>query len=552
MGGAHFAGAGAVSAGSDAGAGTGRRRLSLALVYVAVVALVVASAALRYRSGEIRYQNEDATWHVMLTVEAYNETPASQHLFLPLVSLGEEADKSIAWGHTIPDDQGNYYYTSFSPAGFFVAWAFTTALGLPVSESSLYLLNTVLLCASAAVLVHLLATVYDRSRHRAALSLVGAVAYVLVPEVLHGMGIVYWHQSVMQVTLLLQVAAYYHYAVRGSRGWRAAFYVLALVNPYVEWTGYVANVGFALAELARGRADGWRRALGRAAAIGGLTLCSLALFCGHYLLRVSPEDFFGSLLFSFTARSAASEQATFLDLLAGYPASFLWLWPLLGVVLVWALVARRGRLSLLPGTGTLLFVAAFPVLENVVMKQHAVAYPYDRMKAAFVLVILLCELARNALEAADERRGEGRRGGLAAGALVALTVAAGALNLASYVRSDTYIWDFAYRADNEAIARAVTERYPDAVYACNRGVRGYANMLFGRGIYEFQTVESAREIADERGADTVVYVVMDPPVVLDVQVYGPDAPEGVAYTAEDGEVTVTEGVPAELVVQPAS
>lgn len=535
MGGAHFA-KGDVTEGAREPSG---RPLLRALVYVAVVALVVASAALRFRTGDIAYQNEDATWHTLLTVQAYDETPASEHLFLPLVSLGEPADKYIPWGHTIPDDAGNYYYTSFSPAGFVAAWAFIKALGLPVAESSLYLFGTTLLAASAVVLVHLILLAFDRSPHREALALGGAVLYVFVPEILHGMGLVYWHQSLMQVTLLLQVAAYYHYAVRGSRAWRVAFYVLALLNPYVEWTGYVANVGFALAELARGRRDGWARALGRACAVGALTLASFALFCAHYLMRVSAADFAGSLLFSFTARNAASTDVTFLDLLAGYPVALRWLLAALAVLLALALVARRGRLSLAPGMGTLLFVSAFPVLENVIMKQHACRYSYDMMKAAVPLVLLACELARNAIEAPRNRR----LGTVGAASFVALAVAASALNFASYAADEHYVKDNPHRSDDAAIAREVTERYPDALYACDRGVRGYVNLLFGRGVYEFQTLEGARELAAERGDDTVVLVSMQSSVVLNVQVISPEDPEGVTYTVSEGQVTRTPGLP---------
>ena len=143
------------------------------LVCLAVALLVAASALVRAPREEVGYRNEDATWHVLLTVTAYDETPKSQHLFLPIVSLGGQADKGIPWGGTIPDAQGNYYYTSFSPAAFFVAWAFIRLFGLPVSEGSLYLLNSVLLAISALVLVWLLSRVYARSRFRDELCLAG-------------------------------------------------------------------------------------------------------------------------------------------------------------------------------------------------------------------------------------------------------------------------------------------------------------------------------------------------------------------------------------------
>ena len=84
-------------------------------------------SGLGWRDGGIGYHNSDATWHMPLTVTAYDETPISDHLFLPIVTLGEESGKGIPWGATIPDNKGNYYYTSFSPAGYFAAYLFYIA-----------------------------------------------------------------------------------------------------------------------------------------------------------------------------------------------------------------------------------------------------------------------------------------------------------------------------------------------------------------------------------------------------------------------------------------
>ena len=62
--------------------------------------------------------------------------PASEHAFLPIVSLGGDENKYIPWGATIPDEEGNYYYTSFSPAGYFVPWLFIKVFRLEICEKS--------------------------------------------------------------------------------------------------------------------------------------------------------------------------------------------------------------------------------------------------------------------------------------------------------------------------------------------------------------------------------------------------------------------------------
>ena len=123
----------------------GRNQL---LLIATAILMTISVSAFKYRSGEINYYNSDATWHTLLTVEAYNETPISEHLFLPIITLGSQDDKYITWGATLPDEKGNYYYTSFSAAGYFLPWLFMRIFKLPVTEQSLYLFNSFLFAVS--------------------------------------------------------------------------------------------------------------------------------------------------------------------------------------------------------------------------------------------------------------------------------------------------------------------------------------------------------------------------------------------------------------------
>lgn len=84
------------------------------------------------------FYNSDATYHVLLTMKCYEETPVSVHKFVPLVSLGQERDKGISWGATVPDQYGNYYYTSFSAAGFAFPYLVLKAAHIPLSMGALY------------------------------------------------------------------------------------------------------------------------------------------------------------------------------------------------------------------------------------------------------------------------------------------------------------------------------------------------------------------------------------------------------------------------------
>ena len=90
--------------------------------------------------------------------------------------MGGEENKWISWGSTIPDSQGNYYYTSFSPIGFFLPWLFMKIFNLPLAEKSLYLFNNILFAISAVLIVMLIGAVYENNKDRNILMIISAIA----------------------------------------------------------------------------------------------------------------------------------------------------------------------------------------------------------------------------------------------------------------------------------------------------------------------------------------------------------------------------------------
>jgi len=461
---------------------------------MAVIILVIAISAIKYRADEVNYLNADATWHTLLTIEAYNETPISEHLFLPIVSLGEDSDKYIPWGATVPDNKGNYYYTSFSPAGYFAPWFFIKVFHLDVTEKSLYIFNVVLLSISAVIWMLFIQQIYEGEKYRYWLSVLAAVLYILTPEVLHGMGIVYWSQSLMQVTLIAQIIAFYNKRKSGSMKATICFYLLALANPYIEWTGYIANVGFAFAVLILGYKGNWKKAFGKACILGGITIASFVLFSCHYLLRIDSAIFFETLKNRFMARNVMTA-VELTSVFGSYFKSFLYLWVLLLILIVWNIVIKK---NIEFKHRMLMLVLIFPILENVIMKEHALSYSYDRMKVGFIMSFVLCDLAFQILEYYKESK-------KIIIVLTLLVMCFGGLNLKSYMGNSAYTWNTNYRGENNKIAEYVNTVYSDSVLGVeNAGIRGYMNLLFGRGIYEYISADRLKEIAAERGKQYAV------------------------------------------------
>jgi len=113
---------------------------------VAVCILLAISLLFRLHDFEkvTGSQNLEASYHVLITLNALNESDVTHHWYLPTISLGEEKDKHIAWGATIPTRTGDYVYTSFTPYGFLAPYFALKISGQNISLESLAFFNFVL------------------------------------------------------------------------------------------------------------------------------------------------------------------------------------------------------------------------------------------------------------------------------------------------------------------------------------------------------------------------------------------------------------------------
>ncbi len=453
---------------------TNNSKKNIYLLYIMTIIIIIFVAIIKYKNYEVNYYNSDATWHTLLTIEAYNETPISKHLFLPIVSLGGNTDKNIPWGDTIPDKDGNYYYTSFSPAGYFLPWLFFKIFNLPISESSIYII-------SALLLVKIITFLYRKNRNVYLIAIVGLLVYISAPEILHGLGITYWHHSIMQVTLLIQLYYYLKSKQDNSKIAKYVFYGFTLINPYIEWTGYVANIGFALSEFFINFKKDKKQSL----IIILLTIISFILFCMHYLLVVDANLFFKTLKKRFLERGVTTN-TPITSLITGYITSFKYIWLALIILIIFDLIKNR-QIKL--ENKLVIFLCLFPVLENIIMKQHATVYSYDRMKMIFPLVFIMCELTCHIIENSKLKK-------IAASTIMLMIFFVLVLNTKNYINDTHYIWQTNYRTNNEKLAEYIKNNYENCILAIkDSGVRGYINLLFKRGIYELETLDNLKNIA---------------------------------------------------------
>jgi hypothetical protein len=466
----------------------------------AILVLFAISAALRWsKRDEILVTNIDASYHVLLTVRALNETPASIHHFLPTVTLGRELDRDVPFGATMRGPRGVYYYTSFPPLGFVAPWAFFRVTGLAPSIEHLLVFSLVIHLVATfliAFLVSDLAKAAGAARlTHAALVLLAATTYLFTFEALYSHGIVYWHHSLFQVVWLTQLifaARVFRAADDGATLLRWEVMMLlstSILAPAVEWTGYLTSalIAWRCDSLGASTRRGDLRRLGAwllvCPAIAGLA------FVIHFTAVVGTAPLLEALRGRAHARSG--DLGLLPSLGKGYVDSFgalLFLIPVGAAAYVGAVRQRLPR-----WIGTLIVVAALPLLENLILAEHASSYHFDRLKALVPIVVVSASLI-GLLPVRFQPR------------LLLAWLAMLCWNLKDVTRTRSLGPSPSWSANASLIRRAHAIAKPCAIYATNAEARGWVELSLGANVYEnIPTIDSLSRLVHARGACQGLY-----------------------------------------------
>lgn len=367
--------------------------------YILCFLIFICSVYLRQPDWNgVNYHNADATMHTLLTVKAMQDTPLSIHKFLPIVSLGDKADKHISWGMTLPDKYGNYYYTSFGPLGFIAPYIFITALNLPVNPMSLYIFNSFLCLITLLVTIKVFLMVFSNKLPASFVILSVTVLYLFGIEVMHSQGPIYWNHSLFQALFIIQVFLFLR--IDKFRN-KISFFLLSLILPYLEWTGFISNAGFALVFLLKSgffirkvpTDKNYLYSFGLQVLV---TTLSGVIFIIHFLTNLQWEPFRKVMEARFFARSF-TDPVSIIYLLKGYYASygyflFISIFCVVLFVIVMAVSCTQQRKVLqnfIKNTYPLLIIFFVPMFENLIMKGHAIGYSFDRLKLVFFLIFVI-------------------------------------------------------------------------------------------------------------------------------------------------------------------
>ncbi|WP_242396849.1 hypothetical protein [Clostridium butyricum] len=474
------------------------------------VTLFIISFFIRLPVSEnLNYYNSDATWHTLLTIEAYDQNPISIHKFLPINTFGDESNKFITNGPSLINDiYGNNYYISFSPVGFVAPYLFMKAFGLPINELSLYIFNSILCLLSLILLIRLFKCIFNNIIDKKYITLCTTLIYLFQNEIMHSQGIVYWHQSIFQVMLILQILMFIKY---DSKKRNIMFWIISLLNPYIEWTGYISNIGFAIAfifkdiKILNRKIVLSLKSIGQFFSIIIITISSFALFTIHYLLNIPAKDYFNELTRRFLSRNASSGSISVL--MSGYLKSYGILIIFLILLLTITLLIKQTRklfLESLKQNYIVWIVILFPSLENLVMIEHASTYSFDRMKVIIVLILIFFTIFSVWKQWLNRERI------LKLSSIVILLIIS-ALNVMSYKLNDNhYIWKEQYLENNNEMSKFINSKYKENnSILVKEGFRswGYGQMLFNRNIYctDFYPVEECINLSFNKKNDYTIF-----------------------------------------------
>jgi hypothetical protein len=284
------------------------------------------------------------------------------------------------------------------------------------------------------------------------------------------------------------------YEEKINRFTRLSIAFCAFALAMAEWTGYIFNIGLCTCLFI------FNRKITKDFRILAIYIFTATIAAGfltifHYGLVLGFDSTLKAILSRGVARSISN--GNIFDLLSGYLLSY-------GIFIFVSLVAafqiHRNRNNLLIIRGSViafLFISSLvPLLENIMLLNHAVSYSFDRLKFIFPASLLM---ALGFYFSSKIFR-------VSFFIILVLSSVLGYMDYRSGMNqlSDWSLTDIKNTRLKDNIAKLADINC--SLLATNLDVRGYANILFHRGIYEMKSIEDADFIFRKSKACSLIYL----------------------------------------------
>ncbi len=354
-----------------------------------------------------RWWNDEVTGHVINVLSAYRQLPASSHFFMPIAAVSRleaaegHTDHRVAdlfrdpdWGAFAVDRSGNIQYISFPPGGFMLTHMILVIAGADPAPLSIIVLNLSLQFLTALLLMVLIIRVFRRRPSDTALYVIAAASastYIFALEALHSHGVPFWPHQILQPLIVLSALT----VASECRHNRAVLLALPYLMAMTEWTGFLVGIAMSAALLfmgrRRGSEDGGRYRMEWLFPLLGMFFAGLTIV-GLNAWRVGFTEYVSLLSGRFGTRTSFGEKGLMklrYGLMTSMGVYFAALAVLAGTVFVHSYMAvRNGRLRKIDWAifknwrvhAAVWSVLSLPLLENLLLADHAIIYSYDRLK----------------------------------------------------------------------------------------------------------------------------------------------------------------------------
>ena len=450
------------------------------------------------------YKNMDATYHVLLTVKAYDATPLKVHKFLPIVTLGKDIDKFVRWGAgALQDQYGNRYYISFPQFGFIFPYLFFKVSNLEPSVNNLaklnYFINFLTGISIYYLVIEFLKNGNLATKKKYFIGILSTLIYFYSTEPLFSQGPVYWAHSLFQLIWTLQLLFYFRYLHLKKNNFNSLlffiiFSILTLLGPYTEWTGYFCNFILLIFTIF------YYKDKKLSIVIFTSTIISLMMFIIPFINTVEVNQFFYIIRERFLNRGFILNNISVTDLLYSYTLSFgkLIFLILFSSIVYFFSIKDKKLLKLWHKENIVFFILIiFPCIENLILIQHAVVYNFDRLKIflplIFIFILILIRLPKKLFI------------GISLFSIVLMSY-----NLSIYNQNPriTDITNEVIKTEN-----MLNEIKPliksNTVICLNTSVRGWAVVTFDRNVFELADVDYCVSMIKMKNSDNGIFIEGD-------------------------------------------
>ena len=259
--------------------------------------LVLLSVAIRWYAFQDPIQGSHVwlSTHTVITSQIWTTQGIAKHKFNPVYTFPSAPDRnmrSLASG--ISDQKGNYYYVSYPPFSFYLAYIFFTLLFLNPSIEGIYVLNIIIHSFTSILLYIVICKAYGKRILHATYTpaLLAASLYLFSTQTLWCHIYMYFADSLVQMLWVAIILISFMIFRRGHiSNWKtlSIFFIACFLLVYTEWLGlFACLVLFLYAAYQSIKKPVYLRAL---FVIGTATIGALSLTIFQYSLIDGLDSF---------------------------------------------------------------------------------------------------------------------------------------------------------------------------------------------------------------------------------------------------------------------